>query len=107
MAKCEWCGRNFDREDAADEFDQEYIGWILSYSCFKPTLCYECACQAIEDEVDGVYFETCEECGTTFDFITEKSDFERRFPSYNGTTLTDYWDESHKYLCADCAMEYV
>lgn len=107
MAKCKWCGKRFDREEAEEEFNLEYVGTVLNYTCFRPVLCFECACEAIEEEVDGVYFETCQECGAEFDYIDEKSKFENRFPSYSGTTLTDYWDVANKYLCADCAMKYV
>ena len=105
MAKCEWCGKRFNRVEANDEFAGEYD--YLSYSSFRPTLCFDCAVQAIEEGADGVYFDTCEKCGSTFDYASEKSRFENGFTWYSATSLKDCWDKADLILCADCAMEYV
>lgn len=98
MPICEWCGKEFDSDDAEYEFDAE-IG-LLSYENIKPHLCGGCAVQAIQDEVDGVYFETCEQCGKHFDFIADNGRFTRYFPDID---LLDCWE--HQILCCDCAME--
>lgn len=103
MAICEWCGQEFDPAEAADEFEIEC--GMFSYAQFRKCLCGSCAISAISDHADGVYFETCEECGRTFDLGVDYSRFNSYFPSYNGTTLTDYWDE--KILCCDCALEFI
>ena len=100
MAKCENCNERFDRDEAASYFEMETE---LSYDNLRKTLCGECAVQAIEDQEDGVYFETCEECGCTFDLIEAQSDFDTHFDWSNGTRLRDYWDP--KILCCDCAIE--
>ena len=101
MPKCEWCGKSFDSEEAADYFESE-MG-ILTYSNVKKCLCGECAVQAINDLDDGVYFETCENCGLTFDVMEHKGIYADHFPWYNGTNLYDEWGE--KILCAYCAID--
>lgn len=98
MAKCEWCGKTFDVDEARDDFECE-TG--LSYDNLALCLCGDCAIDAIDDEADGVYFETCEECGNRFDLFEEQSKFENGPNDYG--SLRDYWDE--KILCADCAIE--
>ncbi len=104
MAKCEFCGSYFDPDEAESEFTSET--YLLDYSNVRKCLCAQCAIQAInEDKIEGVYFETCEECGQTFDLIVEESRFANHFPRYNGTTLRDHWDD--KILCADCAISEV
>lgn len=103
MAKCEWCDTVFDLDDAESIFTSETF--CLSYANIKKCLCGNCAVQAIEDEVDGVYFETCEECGKEFDLITESNEFDSNFSEANGTSLRDYWDD--KILCSDCALKNI
>lgn len=73
----------------------------MNYDNLAIRLCLDCAINAIDDEVDGVYFETCEECGKRFDLIEEQSKF-RYYPDDYGR-LRDYWDD--KILCAECAAE--
>lgn len=90
---CEWCGKSFDPDDAEMFFDVPY----LSYDNFRICLCGECATQAIEDEVDGVYFETCEKCGATFDYVIDAARFSTKYDSH----LTGEWDS--RILCCDCA----
>lgn len=101
MIICEWCGKEFDLEEAADEFDCEMPNLI--YENVKKCLCGKCAIDAIRDEVDGVYFETCEECGMQFDYIEAESEFSSNFSWENGTTLTDYWNSG--VLCCNCALK--
>ena len=103
MAKCKWCGQKFKRSEAEDEFDGDYR--LLSYSCFRIRLCYDCACSAIDDEIEGVYFEECEECGNTFDYVVDNAEFEDRVPEYCSISMWDCWDEADKILCFDCAMD--
>ena len=106
MVKCEQCGKAFDRDDAADEFDIEYGSTqYLSYDCVRPCLCGTCAIQAIEDGEDGVYFETCEKCGCEFDLAMEEVRFKKHFSWFNGTSLTDHWNKGIK--CADCVIEEI
>lgn len=59
--------------------------------------------QAIEDEVDGVYYETCEECGKVFDFIEDSNEFGSHFNWYDRMDLRDCW--RNKILCCDCAVD--
>lgn len=101
MAICEWCGKEFDLQDAEDEFESGTFK--LAYSNVRKCLCGSCSVEAIEDEVDGVYFETCEECGKEFDLAEESGEFDSNFSWENGTSLRDYWDE--KILCCDCALK--
>ena len=101
MKKCEFCGKEYDPDFEEDSFACKCC--TLSYSNFRKDLCADCALQAIEDEVDGIYFEQCEKCGCEFDYFLDKSKFDNHFPWYNGTTLSDHWD--NQILCADCAIE--
>lgn len=101
MPKCEWCGKSFDSEEAANYFESEIS--IFDYRNVKKCLCGECAVQAINDSDDGVYFETCENCGCTFDVMTHKGIYADHFSWYNGTNLLDEWGSG--ILCAHCAIE--
>ena len=103
MSKCEWCGEFFDPEDAEEYFTTET--WLLSYSNVKKCLCGKCSVEAIENQVDGVYFETCERCGKTFDLIEDESAFNNHFSWFNGTSLRDHWD--NQILCVECALDTI
>ncbi|MCI9264417.1 MAG: hypothetical protein HFF06_07550 [Oscillospiraceae bacterium] len=100
MPTCEWCGEDFELSDAESEFDGDMR--FLSYEHIRKSLCGSCAIQAIEDEVDGVYFETCEKCGKIFDFIIDSSKFLNKS---NGVDLQDCWD--NLILCCDCALDNI
>ena len=97
MAICEYCGEKFKRSEAESDFNSEY-GFLFNYENFEKDLCYSCASQAIEDEDDGVYFEVCDECGSTFDYGNEASNYS----SQMGGDLIDMWNG--KVLCCDCAI---
>ena len=101
MAKCEWCGNNFNRQEAEYEFDSETFG--LSYGNIRKCLCGTCSVDVIKDEVDGIYFESCEDCGTEFDLIEEQGKFSSNFSWESGAGLRDYWKD--KILCCDCAIK--
>lgn len=103
MKKCEWCDNLFDPDEAEYYFENETYN--LSYSNVEKCLCGECAVKAIDDKVDGVYFETCENCGRKFDMIEDEWKFENHFSWDSGADLRDNWDE--QILCADCAIEKV
>lgn len=100
MAKCENCGKKFNEVDAEEYFEMETC---LEYSRLAKCLCGKCAVQAIEDDDEGVYFETCERCGKTFDLAAEKAEFSSHFSWFDGLSLTSF----NEYLCADCALEEV
>ena len=97
MKICEWCGKEFDASEAENEFDIE-VG-MLSYQNIRKCLCGSCAVEAINDQVDGVYFEHCENCGKRFDYIMDSCEFERT----TGMDLTDFWGT--QILCCDCALD--
>lgn len=101
MAVCKLCKKTFDKEYDADTFDIE-MGY-LSYSNLKKSLCAECAISSIRDEVKGIYFETCERCGKTFDLFKAKRRFDSKFSWNSGATLTDFWKDD--ILCCDCALQ--
>ena len=103
MNKCEWCDILFDPIEADEYFDSETFS--LSYNNIQKCLCGECAVKVIEDKVDGIYFETCEKCGKTFDLIEDESTFDSNFSWCNGTSLRDYWDK--QILCAECALNTI
>lgn len=103
MPKCEWCGTVFDLDEAESIFTSET--YCLAYENITKCLCGNCAVQAIEDEVDGVYYETCEKCGKSFDLIEESAEFDRNFSWENGTSLRDYWND--QIICCDCALSKI
>jgi hypothetical protein len=100
MAKCKWCGKSFQKDEAEEYFEHQTF---LNYGNLKMKLCGECAVHMIEGQVDGAYFEKCGKCGETFDLIEDEYRFGNHFPWYNRERLRDYWDS--KPLCADCAFE--
>ena len=103
MSRCEWCGKEFDREEADLYFGSETF--LLEYDHLRKCLCGECAVQAVtEDLVDGIYYETCEKCGVEFDLIEEEGRFDNRV---DGIDLRDIWKTSGNILCAECAMDEI
>lgn len=102
MAKCKYCGKKYDSEEAEELFA---LATALSYNNLRIHLCGECAISAIESMDDGVYFETCEKCGKTFDVMEESSEFDRAFSGENGVTLMDCWRDY--ILCCDCAIDFL
>ena len=103
MPKCEWCGKSFDLSEAEEEFVME-MG-TLNYRNIQKCLCGACAIEAIEQEADGVYYETCEKCGKDFDLFIDMGVYSNHFSWDNGTNLYDQWRSSNQILCADCAIE--
>ena len=101
MPTCEWCGEEFDYDDARMTFENNT--WRLSYENIRKCLCGDCALRVINEEISGEYYEYCEKCGGSFDFITERQRFAMNFPVCNGTELRDHWDG--RVLCSDCAIE--
>lgn len=102
MEKCENCGVKFDPTDAADEFE---MNTLLEYNNLKVCLCADCAIEAIENSEEGIYFETCEQCGKEFDLFEDEGEFSTHFSWANGLILRDYWDD--QILCAECALDLV
>ncbi|MBO4838488.1 MAG: hypothetical protein J5493_03850 [Lachnospiraceae bacterium] len=88
--KCEWCGQRFVTEEAENEFEIECPG--LLYNNFEVKLCGKCAIEAVEYHTEGVYYETCEECGCLFDVFE---------PNPSEMDVRDYWSES--IICWECA----
>ncbi len=105
MPVCEWCGRNFDRAEAAEIFECERSPFM--YSNIHKCLCGDCAISAIENMVEDVYFETCEKCGKEFDCITNAGRFSDNF-SPESAGLFDCWTLGKgQILCCDCALENI
>lgn len=103
MNICVWCNEKFEKQEAECFFEGEILG--LVYRNIRKCLCGKCSVEAIEDEVDGVYFETCEVCGVEFDLIEESAEFSKHFTDYSGTVLRDYWNPN--IVCCDCALRQV
>ncbi len=101
MAKCKWCGKSFDVDWARDEFETETV--TKMYDNLKIRLCADCAVQAINDGVEGVYEEECAFCGKTFDYGEECYKLMTMWND-DGISLDDCWDR-FDICCADCAIE--
>lgn len=99
MATCKHCGKEFDEPFERDTFSIEFPR--LSYESFTVELCADCAREVIEDEIDGIYIETCERCGKRFDYILETSSCLDRC----GGSLSSFWDND--ILCLDCVEETI
>ncbi len=97
MSVCEICGKEFDVEQAKDEFCYGVdASFPVDYSNFGRSLCGACAI----DEYDGEhYFETCERCGKRFCPQEEEYEFEVRISS----TITGADMYEFGLHCADCA----
>lgn len=101
MQNCEWCNKEFDEIEAEQEFEDEET--LLSYKKIRKCLCGSCAIDAIEENVEDVYYETCEKCGKEFDLIEDEAEFEERC---EGTSLTDWW-LNNGIICCDCAIKII
>lgn len=97
---CEYCSNEFDEQDARDEFEMETQ---KNYDYLTKCLCAECAIQAIDSMVDGVYYEVCENCGIQFDPFSDELELQNHTGD-DGAELSMFG----KYLCLDCALsEYM
>lgn len=96
MRKCAYCGDPYDYETELDDFYAD--SYLLSLEKFRKNLCASCALKAIEDDrEEGLYFETCENCGREFDLIVEEDLYDEG--------LRAIWDRYNKIVCARCARE--
>lgn len=95
MVTCERCGKSFDESFDRDTFSIKHQ--YLNFGNFNALLCADCANEVIEDEIDGIYFETCEKCGKKFDYVIDAGRFLREHDSY----LFSFW--KNDILCFDCA----
>lgn len=94
---CEYCGKEFDVEEACDDFQMETL---KRYDYLTKCLCAECAIEAINDMDSGIYLEECENCGTRFDPFADELEFERQTGD-SGVEI----DMFGKYLCLDCSLD--
>jgi len=98
---CEFCGRSYKASEAEETFALEVS--LILYSNMKKNLCGDCSLEAYKDQVDGIFYETCEECGKEFDFIEDRGRYDSSFPAYHGLSLDDEWEE--RILCCNCALD--
>ena len=97
---CEYCGKEIDDPDWEEgTLIEEYCH--LDYYSMKKHLCGECAIQAFEDKVDGIFVDHCEECGKEFDVVDEYCQYENQTED----SIFSNWEHFDKILCADCAYE--
>lgn len=101
MKTCTWCGKEYDEDEADLIFDD----CRLSYWSLRIPLCGQCANEAVDNAVDGVFEECCEKCGTEFDPFLDSSKYDSAFSECNGVSFMDSWDFAGQVLCADCAIE--
>lgn len=101
MKTCTWCGKEYDEDEADLIFDD----CRLSYWNLRVPLCGQCANEAVDNMVDGVFVEHCEKCGAEFDPFLESSKYDAAFSECNGVSFMDSWGFAGRPLCADCAIE--
>lgn len=100
MPVCTWCGKKYD---PSEEEEYVYDTWNMlhyDYRTMRINLCGSCANEAVEQQADGVFVNTCERCGREFDPMTENMEFANYV---DGISLTDTWDS--QVLCAACARD--
>lgn len=93
---CEYCGKEFDAEDARDIFEMEML---KNYDYLTKCLCAECAIEAINDMHDGIYYEICEKCGSRFNPFADELELQRQTGD-SGAEI----DMFGEYLCLDCSL---
>lgn len=96
MKKCQRCGKRYDPSEETDTFMME-CG--LDYNGVTEDICAECASQALDDNEDGIYIETCSKCGCKYDPVIAESIFRDRFPNSSNSVWTFI-------MCADCSSDY-
>lgn len=94
---CDYCGNEFDEEDARDVFEMETL---KTYDYLTKNLCAECAIEAIDDMDNGIYYEVCENCGSQFDPFEDELELQRRTGN-DGAEINMFG----KYLCLDCSLD--
>lgn len=98
MAKsCDYCGKEFDEQDAREVFE---IETLKNNDYLTKSLCAECAIEAINNMNDGVYYEVCENCGSSFDPFADELEL-RRQTGDDGVEI----DMFGKYLCLNCSLD--
>lgn len=93
---CDFCGNEFDEDEARDEFEAETLG---NYDYLTKCLCAECAIDVINSCDGDSYYEICENCGSKFDPFDAEFELQR-ITGDDGAEI----DMFEKYLCLDCSL---
>lgn len=93
---CDYCGKEFDEQDAREEFEATIP---KNYDHLTKCLCADCAIEAIDDMDYGIYYEICENCGCRFDPVADEYEL-RRQTGNDGVEIDMFGD-----LCLDCALD--
>lgn len=97
---CDYCGKEFDEQDAREVFE---IETMKNYNYLTKSLCAECAIEAIDDMVDGIYYEECENCHSRFDPFADEIELQQQTGD-SGAEI----DMFGRYLCLNCSLaEYM
>ena len=101
MAKCEKCGKVFDKWEAEVVFEGvNFASLPVQYNRFDKALCGTCA---IKEYQNGNYFERCDRCGKRF--YTESENFV--FESNLMIRKLNFNMYDFGILCADCAQSCI
>lgn len=93
MAICSRCGCEYDEDD---------INMIhADVSRIPVDMCQDCLDDAYDDGEYGLFYDTCERCGKSFDVMEEKDDYDS---SISGGANGIEFDSFDQILCADCAL---
>ncbi len=101
MAECSCCGKEYDVDEAEEEFESEYGMSLNSGNHFDGSFCFECAKDAFED---NEYYDFCESCGTRFHVGDANLQFANECGEY-GLVDGSRSEISDLILCADCALD--
>lgn len=93
---CEYCGKEFDVEEAREDFEMETL---KNYDYLTKCLCAECAIEAIDDMDGEIYYEVCENCGSRFDPFAAELELQRQTGD-DGAEIDMFGN-----LCLDCALD--
>ncbi len=97
---CDNCGKEFNEEQAREEFEFETV---KNYDFLTRNLCAKCAIDVFESEIDGEYEEECYQCGKKFDPFEDKCEFFSIQSYIEDRLITTYEEESDNgTLCLEC-----
>lgn len=93
MAICTRCG---------EEYKKDEVSLLHADVSRVPVdICEQCLEDAYYSGEEGLFYDTCEECGKDFDVMDEKTRYMEFIRGDEGVTFEDF----DKILCADCAIE--
>lgn len=93
MAKCIRCGCEYDKEDV--------VLLHADVSRVPVDMCQDCLDETYDMGETGLFYDTCERCGKSYDVFEEKDTYDNQWIGAGKRAFDDF-DE---VLCSDCAIQ--